>query len=326
MNIVITGATGHIGVNLCKRLLTEGHRLTALYRQEATSLTGLDIQLIQGDILDEKALEQLVKGAEVVFHLAALISVTGGQNGLVHQTNVKGPEKLAAACVRAGVRRLVHMSSVHAFRQTQTDKVLDESCPLVGKEGFAYDYSKAAGQQAVLKAAGESLEVIILNPTGVIGPNDLFPSLMGQFFLRLYHRSLPALVKGGFNFVDVRDVVDAAVAAISKGKTGCSHLLAGHYCRIPELGKLAAGITGKKAPAVSSPIWMAKMGVPFFEVYSKLTHSHPLFTFESLEALRTGSPHISTQRAESLLGFQIRPLASSVSDIYEDFARRGMLN
>ena len=185
MNIAVTGATGHIGVNLCRMLAAEGHAIRALCRASVAGLEGLDMEIIAGEVLDEAALDRLVAGAEVVFHLAALISVTGDRDGRVMKINVEGPRKVAAACLRAGVRRLVHFSSVHAYAQVGPDQVLDESCPLAGERAFAYDRSKAAGQREILRAVEQGLDAVILNPTGVIGPNDFPGPLMGQTFLRL---------------------------------------------------------------------------------------------------------------------------------------------
>ena len=170
----------------------------------------------------------------------------------------------------------------------------------------------------------EGLDAVITHPTGIIGPWDFEPSRMGQVFLDLAHRRLPSLVDGGFDFVDVRDVVQGTIAAAKKGRTNESYLLSGTYRTVGELAKAAQEVTGVRPPRTTSPMWLARVGAPFLEMAAKVTGSQPLYTAESLEALRANHL-LDNQKAREELGFNPRPTAESIRDIYRWFAERDRL-
>ena len=145
------------------------------------------------------------KGAEAVFHLAALVSIDAVRPEEFHRTNVEGTRNVVEAALACGVRRLVHVSSIHAYDQRPLDEALDESRgPADGPRHGPYDRSKAAGEVEVRRGIDRGLDAVILNPTSVIGPCDGGPSPMGQVFLDLYRRRIPALIAGGYDWVDVR--------------------------------------------------------------------------------------------------------------------------
>ena len=220
MVIAITGANGHVGANLCKALLELGHEVRALVHKNTNGLEKLDVKLFKGDLLNKESLIPFIDGAEIVFHLAAKISINGDPHGSVRAINTEGTRLMIKLSKELGIRRFIYFSSIHAFQQKPHDQVLDESRPLVGDEAFAYDRSKADGERIVINAANDGLDAFVLSPTAIIGPMDFEPSLMGKAFLQLYHHQIPALVPGGYNWVDVRDVVNAAIQSIEKGKTG----------------------------------------------------------------------------------------------------------
>ena len=325
MTVAVTGATGHIGANLVRALVEHGHRVRVLTHEESRSLVGLDVEAVPGDVLDPDSLRKALSGAEVVYHLAARISVTGDPDGMVHKINVEGTRNVARTCLREGVRRLVHFSSVHAFRQRPLDQPLDETrAPVQAPRSPAYDCSKAAGEQEVLAAVGDGLDAVIVNPSGVIGPHDYRPSRMGAVFLGLYRRRFPAMVAGGFNWVDVRDVVRSAIAAEKKGRRGERYLLAGHWVGIPDLARQFGEVSGARIPRWVSPMWMARLGAPFVTTVSRITRSTPLFTSESLEALRANRD-VRRDKAERELGHAPRPIRETLADTFEWFRQANML-
>ena len=184
--------------------------------------------------------------------------------------------------------------------------------------------SKAAGEKAVREVIEQGLDCVIVHPTGVIGPFDGQPSRMGQVFLDLYHRRLPALVAGGFDWVDVRDVVAGAMAAEDKGRSGENYLLSGNYRTVTEIAELAESITGRKKPRLTTPMWLARVGAPFQHALDNLRGRTPLFTSESREALRANKV-IRHAKAREELGYTPRPIEDSVRDTYAWFESAGRL-
>jgi len=326
MRIAVTGANGHVGVNLCKALLEHNHEVTALSHKNRQGLKNLPVELTQGDLLDFQSLKILLKNVEVVYHLAARISITGDSDGMVSKINVFGTQNIVNAAIECGVKRLIHFSSIHAFQQKPHDALLDEARPLVDSEGFAYDRSKANGERYVYKAVKNGLDAVILSPTAIIGPLDPQPSLVGNAVLQLYHNKIPALVPGGYNWVDVRDVVAGAISAMHKGRAGEKYLLAGHWHSLKEFSELIHHHSGKKTVKSVLPLWLARLGLPFINTYSLLTKSEPLYTSESLKIIGEGNRMISHTKAKNELGFNPRPLTQTIRDLLEYFKINGFLN
>lgn len=323
--VAITGGTGHLGVNLVRACAARGDTVRVLVRGGDEHLRGVDCELVQGDIADEGVVERCFQGAEVVLHAAALISIDGDQGGEVQRVNVRGAQVAARAAVRAGARRFVHVASVHAMEMWPRGGVIDESRARVEDPGApAYDRSKAAGEAAVRSIAAEGLDVVIVHPTGIIGPADVRPSRMGRFFLDLYHGKLPALVEGGFDWVDVRDVVTAMLAAAEVGRSGESYLIGNASASMRRLAEIAAAETGRPAPRFSSPQWLARVGAPIMKAYERATGAEPLYTSEALHAV-AADPQVSHRKAREELGHRPRPHEESIRDLYAWFRERGML-
>ncbi len=317
MKISITGASGHVGANLCRTLLEKGHTLKVLVKQFKDSIDSLDLIKVQGDLLDPDSLKELAEEAEIFIHLAASISINGNQE--IFNTNVKGTQNVINACRDAGVKRLIHFSSIHALVHDPLDEVLDETRPLATKDHIIYNRSKALAEQAIRQAAASGLDVVIINPTSVMGPNDFKPSLIGQAILQLYNGKIPALIPGGYDWVDVRDVVAGTIKAIEKGRCGESYLLSGHYVSLADLYKMLLEIKGggKKLPLI--PFWLAKTGVPFLKIWAGITRSKPLYTRESVEILRTAHKNISSERAAKEFGYTSRAFEETLRDTIKWF-------
>jgi len=322
MLVAVTGATGHIGANLTRALASAGHQVRALVHQDRRGIAGLAVEEARVDVRDAAAVRAALAGAEVVFHLAARISLWGELGGEVEEVNVGGTANVLGACAEVGVRRLVHFSSIHAFRQDPQDEPLDETRPLVDGTAPPYDRAKAAGERLVLEAVARGLDAVIVNPTGVIGPHDYHPSALGQVLLMLQGGRMPALVAGGFDFVDARDVVSGALAAAERGRRGERYLLPGHYTTVRELGALVGEVSGRRPPAFVAPMWLARLGAPFVLAASRVTGRQPVYTPASLYVLRTGNRCIVGAKAGRELGYRPRPLRDTIADTLSWFADR----
>jgi len=326
MQVAVTGASGHLGANLVRLLLERGDRVRVLVHRNARAFEGLDAEVAHGDLLNPDSLGDAFAGMEVVYHLAGVVSILGDAGGAVPAVNIAGAGNAAEAALACGAR-MVHCSSVHAFDLAAGAGPMDETAPRVpagSSRHSAYDRSKADGERRVREAIGRGLDGVIVHPTGVIGPWDFEPSRMGRFFIRWWKGTLPALVDGAFDFVDVRDVAGGLVAAAERGGRGESYLLGGRFCRIGEIAAVAAAVTGRRHARPTLPMWAARLGVPFMRLAAAAARTEPLYTAESLAVLRVGRP-VHFSKAARDLGFAPRPLEESVADIYRWFAAQGML-
>jgi len=326
MRVVVTGASGHVGANLMRALLERGDNVRALVYERAAALEGLDVERVRGDVLDADSLARVFEGAERVYHLAAIISIDGDRGGAVPAVNVRGARNVAEAALAAGVQRLVHCSSIHAFDQKPHDQPLDETRSRSDqRRGHpAYDVSKARGEREVRAVIERGLDAVIVNPTAIIGPNDFEGSKMGRVFLDLVRRALPTLIDGGFDWVDVRDVCAGMIAAGDRGRTGESYLLGGRYASVRELADIVHGATGIRPPRATSPMWLARIGAPFVVAAGRITGREPLYTGEALRALRANR-NILVTKARDELGYRVRSLEQTVHDALSWYVASGRL-
>jgi len=324
MVTVVTGASGFLGGVLVRRLLSEGRAVRAVDLHRGPTLDGLDIDFVKANVLDRSTLDTAFRGVSTVFHLAAVISVTGDPADRVWNVNVNGVRNTAGAALASGVNRFVHCSSVHAF-DLEIDGELDESSPPSTASTLPiYDRSKAAGEAALREVTARGLDAVVCNPTGVIGPYDFAPSRMGVVLLALFRRRLLALIDGGFNWVDVRDVATGLISAEARGRTGENYLLAGSQRSLPEVAAVAEEVSGVRRPRYTVPMWAARTLSPLGNIVSGRTGNPLWYTSESLHALRF-SPPVSGAKAATELGHHPRSFEDTIGDTYQWFAEAGLL-
>ncbi len=314
MNIAITGANGLVGVNLVKQLLNQGHKVKALIHHGADIFDHPEADVMVGDILDEKTVTRLCEGMDVVFHAAARISIGNTPYKELYRTNVEGTKRVFMAAKKQGVKTFIHFSSIHALKPPAKGEPFTEEASLAIDAPFSYEKTKALTQQWLQNQQGNGMKVVILNPTAIFGPDDFKPSLVGEFLINVMKHKLPGIVNGGYNWVDVRDVVKAAISAIEKGEDGHHYILSGTWLSLADMTLLMEKITGKKLKPFTFPMWLAKTGLPFLYLWAKLTKSQPLYTSESLKIVETGNKIITSYKAQNQLGFFPRPIEETLKD------------
>ena len=154
MTAAVTGASGHIGNNLCRELIKKGIKTKALARVDIIALQELNIDIIKGDITNKESLYKLIEDVDVVFHLAAVISIEGNSKGFLNDNNVIGTRNLIEVCQEKQIKRFIHFSSIHALSQYPLNEELTEKNSLAGQDSYAYDQSKSAAERIVLEAFG----------------------------------------------------------------------------------------------------------------------------------------------------------------------------
>ena len=320
---LVTGATGHVGNVLVRKLLERGEKVRALILpgESRESIHGLDVEAVDGDILDFEALVKSMQGVRGVFHLAGVISIMPGPNAFVHNVNVEGTRNVLRAAKELSVGKLVYTSSIHAIERVE-EGMIDERVPYDMNNPYgAYDRSKAEATLDVLNAAHAGLEAVVVCPTGVIGPYDFRGSMMGAV-IHDAAMSKPALyVDGAYDFVDVRDVADGLISAAENGKRGESYILSGQKISIRYLLETVREITGKNFFQMKVPFDLARFAALFTPMYYALAQTTPRFTPYSLEVLQSNS-NISHAKATRELDYKPRPLYESISDAVRLFMEK----
>jgi dihydroflavonol-4-reductase len=318
MKIAVTGASGHVGANLCRMLLDRGHEVRALIHNSISGLENLNLEFVQGDVTSETDLRKLCNGIEVVFHLAAFISISK-HDARCAEINTMSCTRLLNASRAEGVRRIIHFSSIHAFSQHPLEEVLDENRALAVSDNTSYNRSKALGHKIMIEASSPELEIVVLNPTAVIGPNDFRPSLLGNAVIRFYKGKNPSLIPGGYDWVDVRDVCEAAINAIDHGVPGECYLLGGSWQSLKTMADTVEKLGGHRAPRLCLPMWIASIGAVFLNLHATITGAIPLYTTMTLETLRNSHNNISKEKAARTLEYKSRPFEVTMTDTIKWF-------
>lgn len=315
MNLV-TGGTGHLGNVLVRELLARGEkvRVLILSGEDTHSLDDMDVEFVEGNILDSECLQTAMDGVDVVFHLAGLVSITEDKQGLLQAVNVEGTRHVLEAAKGANIKTLVYTSSIHALERPPMGVSITEALKFdVNNPAGPYDRSKAQASVLVKQAASEGLDTRIICPTGVIGPYDFRRSEMGELILSFMHKGISLMIDGSFDFVDVRDVAEGQILARDLGKPGETYILGGERIELKLLHTLVQKITGRKTPMITIPLPIAMIMAPLAEFYYKITKTKPRITRYSLETVISNS-EISSEKAKTELGYKPRKLTESVAD------------
>jgi dihydroflavonol-4-reductase len=268
----VTGATGFIGRRLVRKLRERGDDVVALVRTPSKA-ADIDAQLVEGDLSNEEAIRQGVAGCDAVFHVGATykVGIPKSEREAMYDANVRGTERVIDAAVDAGVARIVYVSTGNVYGNTRRQAV-DETYVRPQPPDFLsyYDETKYLAHQVALDRIANGAPVIIVQPGGVIGPDD--PSELGNMIdqVRTGKLKMKMFPDAGFNFVYVEDIADGILLAYDKGRIGESYNLAGPEQTIGDLVDKTAELVGRKPPRITMPPAMMKMAIPIGPVIGKV--------------------------------------------------------
>lgn len=315
--ILITGAAGHVGNVLARRLSQRGEKLRLLIspRSNEKVLEGIDADVVRCDLLDREGVRAAVHGCEYVYHSAGVIDIAGTNATTMRASNVEGTRSIVDACLAEGVKRLVYVSTIHVLKEgargsTITEVLYDDYEEVVGE----YGRTKLEATQIVLDAVEKGLDAVITYPTGVIGPYDFKGSELGTLIRRYARKGkLQMYINGAYDFVDVRDVADGLILACEKGEKGHGYILSGQKLTLREIIDAVEQYTGSKNPRFCVPIPLAYVGGVLSPVLSLVSGKKALFTTYSIKTVRSNSK-ISCSKACDCLGYSPRAITESIRD------------
>lgn len=315
MKYIVSGCTGHLGLNLIRHLLSEGKTVKAIaLNGENTDRIAKDgVEIVFGDITDREFVFSQVEKDCVFFHLAGIIDITTGNKDKVFDVNVNGTKNVADACLAKGAK-LVYTSSVHVIPPAKKGRVMNEPYRLdPDKVVGDYAKSKTIATKYVFEKCKEGLNATVLYPAGIIGPSDDKISSLGQLVLDIANRKIRTRVTGGYNFVDVRDVAQGVATAAEKGKSGEGYILSGNEVTIDEIFKIVNGYLKRTGFVPMLATGFVKIFSSLAEAYYRVRGLKPLFTKYSLYTI-TSNHSFSNQKAVIDLAFSARPASESIID------------
>jgi dihydroflavonol-4-reductase len=326
MKIFVTGATGFVGHHVAKALAAEGADLLLLTRKSSNlaNLEGIKGETVVGDLADPESLRSAVVGVEAVVHVAADYRLWIPDPAAMYCANVDGTRELLRLAREGGVPRFVYTSSVATMHFRTDGIVVNEDTPVSLSDMVGhYKRSKFLAEQEAIKAAQLGQQVIILNPTTPIGPNDRKPTPTGRIFVDFLNGKFPAYVDTGLNLVDVSEVARAHVLALTRGTAGRRYILGGENLTLKQILDKMSAITGIPSPTVRIPFAVAAT-YAFFEewITGRILRREPRAT---LEEVRMGRKKMfaSSAHAQAELGFRIVPVYPAMRAAIEWFRANG---
>lgn len=326
MRIFVTGGTGYIGGELCRRLAGEGHELRCLVRptSDTAALERLGASCFVGDVTDRYSMREGMSGADWVVHAAAELSheVPSAE---MRAANVAGCENVASLAYKLGVGRFLSVSSIAYFGGSPEDgSAADEEAP-VRPFPTRYSATKHAGQQAVLAWVEQGLDAVTVYPSLVYGPPGK-KSGVNPLIRRLAKGWLPALVAADrkTSWVHVDDVVEAMTRILGSSREtvapGRDYLLAGDVATVGEIAERVAALAGAKAPKLRLSVPVARiltmLATPLYRVRGR----RPPLDFEQLGSLERHW-HFDDSRARRELRWQPRSLDEGLPGTVEYLKR-----
>jgi nucleoside-diphosphate-sugar epimerase len=331
--VFVTGATGHVGANVVRRLLAEGKDVRVLLEpaSNADAVDGLPVERVTGDVTDLGSLETAMRGCRQAFHVAAIISTTVPTPAVerrLYDVNVTGTQNLLRVAKHQGMDRVVVTGSFSAngFDRTSPQAPADETVSHYPfDEVLPYSRSKVLVEHECLKAAVEGLDVVIATSCAVLGPHDYIPSRMGRTLLDFAHGKLRAYVPGGFEFIAARDIAEGHWLAMQRGRSGQKYVFSSRFVSIDEMMGLWEKVTGHPKPRFRlHPTVMAGVAEVTSFVLDNFAPKVPQRLTPAAVRILRSQRRADTSKARAELGFKPTRIEDAIQAAYDDFVRRGL--
>lgn len=314
---LITGANGHLGNTIIRKLKQKGEWVRGLILPSETAIDDKTVRYYKGDVRRKATLRPFFQGTEdyetILIHTAGIIDISERVSKRMYDVNVNGTRNMVELCREYGVKKMIYVSSVHAIPEKNQLQVMEEVDHFSPDEVVGgYAKTKAEATQIVLDAAKEGLFAVVVHPSGILGPYDSSRNYLVQLIYDYIHGKLPACVHGGYDFVDVRDVALGCLAAAERGKKGECYILSNRHYEVKDVLHMVKAVQGgRKIPVL--PMWMARAAAPLMGEIAKFRKTRPLYTRYSLYTLQSNDK-FSHDKATRDLDYHPRDLYQTIAD------------
>ena len=317
MKALVTGASGFLGWHVARVLLERGYAVRALVRS-GSKVSGLDVEVVTGDLRDPDSLARAVSNCGLVFHVASDYRLWAKNPRELYQSNVDGTRNLLQAARAARVDRIVYTSTVGCIGIPHGG-IGDESSPVTLAD-MAGDYkrSKFLAEAVALEYAREGLPVVIVYPTAPIGDHDVKPTPTGQIVVDFLNGAMPAFIDTGLNVVDVRDTAEGHLLACERGRIGERYILGSENLTLAQILQKLAKITGRKAPTIRLPYGVAWCAGACSTAWARLTGTPPRVPLNGVRMAKK-KMWVTHEKARRELGFHPGPAEVALSRAVEWF-------
>ncbi len=325
---LVTGATGFLGGHLVDHLLSGGHAVVALCREEEPEIEGRGVFVARGDVLVRESVERAAEGCDGAFHCAGKVSRDPDDAEELYRLHVTGTRNVLEACKTRGVRRVVVASTSGTVAVSDDPRHIAteaDEAPVALLSRWPYYRSKLYAERAALDANAEGFAVISVNPTLLLGPGDSRGSSTEDVRLFL-ERRIPAVPGGGLSYVDVRDAAVAMTLAMEKGIPGSRYLVGACNLTLREFFARLARVSGVPAPWVPMPLLpeLARMGARWLDRALVLVGEARGLDPVSVEMAQYFW-YLDASLAEQELGWASRDPTATLADTVRDLRDRGVV-
>jgi dihydroflavonol-4-reductase len=325
MKVFLTGATGFIGGNLARKLVNRGYSVRALVRRSSNlqAIEGIDLEIVDGDILDVNSLKIGMEGCQAVFHTAAIYTFWARNRDLIYKTNILGTKNVFLAAKNSNIKKIVYTSSESTIGTKSNFLGNETMTGDINKIHGDYKKSKFLAEQFVVGMCKEGIETVIVNPTMPIGAYDTKPTPTGKVVLDYLDHKMFACLNTGLNVVDVEDVAMGHILALEKGVPGQKYLLGNKNVTLREIMEILEKITGIKAPLYNILSWFAlTMGYMDEFVEGGIIGRYPRIPIAEVKASRKFR-HFDCSKAVNQLGMPQTPIEASFQKSVNWFINNG---
>ena len=319
---LITGATGFLGRAVAEELVRRRAQVHALvlHNDPYIHLLPKEVHTVVGDVCVKNSLADFFADAgsrTCVIHCAGVVSVASRPGSKLYQVNVGGTWRVLRQCMKRNVGRLIHVSSVHAIPEKPKGCIITEDCEFSpGLVDGDYAKSKATATELVFDAAKRGLNASIVFPSGIIGPGDIQGGSFTSMAKSFLSGKLPFAVRGGYDFVDVRDVASGILGCAMSGKSGEGYILSGRYITIKEMLDIIGKAAGLHRRPLCLPLGLAKLAAPYYEKRC-IRKKKPLFFTPYSIAVLGSNGYFSHKKAAGVLSYKPRPIEETLRDMTE---------
>jgi dihydroflavonol-4-reductase len=325
---LVTGGCGFLGSWIVRKLRERGVavRVLAVPGEARDNLEGVEAEVVEGDVRSPSDCARAVSGCDVVFHVAAIYDSWAPDPTRMYDVNLRGTFHVLEAARRAGVSRVVYTASIVSLGRPEVGRLADETTAF---ESWAIDFpyarSKYFSRELAESFGAWGLDVRVVCPGIVMGPNDIRPTPSGELILASMRMPGPAVAfAGGASYVDVRDAAEAHVLAALRGKPGERYVATAHNLTNTELAQAIERNTGRGRRVRTLPVGLARSIVSGFEVQARLTGKPPILARTFFE-FTLKPAYFSNEKIRRELGATFRPMDESIRDAVRWFRARGMV-
>jgi len=329
--ILVTGATGFIGSNLCCNLIESGYQVRAFHRETSSKklIEGLQLEHAVGDLNIPDTLVAAMEGVDAVFHTASKVDYWRGSDG-IYKSTVDGTRNVLEAALKAGVNRVVYTSSVASLGVPDNTLPRDHLPLLMNEthawnyrpEWFRYGHAKHLAEMEVQKAVAHGLDVVIVNPAMVLGPGDRH-RISGEIVIQVARGIVRFGIPGGMNAIHVKDAVRGHMLALERGRCGERYILGAENKTFLEFIQMTAEVVGKKPPKYIIPSWILR---PLAKPLDMLCRFVPMPFNGDLLRFSNQNMFYDNRKAQHELGLtNFLPVRIALQDAFTWYKEQGMV-